>query len=393
MNDSLEKADVISQLYTIGSTKSQIDRLMSEAHSLNDSVDEEKESNLDKTANDLVAFQARCKAPKAFPQHPISRAKTEVSLGKVEKKFSAKNIINGVLLGFATIAFFVLFVASSAAGIFGDFLESISTIGTLGCAAGWFVYGKNVVAAVLDFVNENKTYKAELKKISEYVDKMNLDAFTGEWATFDNAFNECVEKCRTEHDKAIERLAQMDEKVVKKALNRLEVIESKVHALETELSEYDVIHPAYFDLAYEIARVLETGRASELPSAINIALEDKRLNDEENARRAEAERREAILEQQARDNRMHNAAMQRAAEEEARATRAHNAAMERAAEAQAKAAVAQAKEAAKQSEIAQKQARDAERAASARCAGCANRAKCSYTAKQNAGACGAYRPR
>ena len=68
--------------------------------------------------------------------------------------------------------------------------------------------------------------------------------------------------------------------------------------------------------------------------------------------------------------------MERAAEEEARAMRAHNAAMERAAADQARAAERQAREAAKQTEMAKQQARDAQRAASARCARCANYSKC-----------------
>ena len=139
--------------------------------------------------------------------------------------------------------------------------------------------------------------------------------------------------------------------------------------------------------------MLKTGRADTLKEAINLALEEDRKDREEAERRAEARQQEAILERQARDNRMHNEAMQRAAEEEARATRAHNAAMEKEARAQAQAAAAQAREAARQTEIAQKQARDAQRAASARCAGCANNLKCSYKTKQNAGSCGAYRPR
>ena len=156
----------------------------------------------------------------------------------------------------------------------------------------------------------------------------------------------------------------------------MEELYNQKEILINELTSTTLIPEELYCYAYRISSMLKQKRADSLKEAINLVFDEKRKEEEEEARREEAARREAILERQAYDNRMHNEAMQRVAEEEARAAREHNAAMERAAQ--------------EQNDILKKSAESQQRAASARCNTCANRFNCSYEKKQ-AYSCSSYR--
>lgn len=236
--------------------------------------------------------------------------------------------------------------------------------------------------------------------IEKWVSREGKEKLYNVFREYDNAFLSVAEECEAEYNKAKAlKTSKLDEieKKYKKKKNDL-VAEKK--RLQNQLNSTTLIPEELFEDADRILSMLKLKRADTLKEAINLAFDEKRKDEEEATRREEAARREAILEEQAWDNRMHNEAMQRAAEEEARAMREHNsairehnAAMERAAQAQASAAEAQAREAQKQTQMAKRQADDALRAASERCGRCANYGKC--TARFGAGAigCPSYMPR
>jgi len=307
-----------------------------------------------------------------------------------------KDIIVGAVSGLIMLAcaalWLIMVILNPDTSALGLMLAYISPLLLLASAAYWFMKGSTKVTMFIDWQNKQQEWKEKQRgwetKFNKSATKEENDRFLNEFKEYDACFLKLVEDCSQKYAKELKRYEEGLEAIKEKYLRKLEQIHSELLEVSEQLDNVTLIHSDLFSNAWRISSMLKTGRADSLKEAINLALDEERKDIEEATRRAEARHQEEILEQQAQDNRMHNAAMQRAAEEEARAMRAHNAAMERAAQEQA-----QAREAAKQSEIAQKQARDAERAASARCAGCVNNMKCSFRAKQNSGTCSAYRPR
>ena len=150
---------------------------------------------------------------------------------------------------------------------------------------------------------------------------------------------------------------------------------SKKQELSNQLYSITVISEDLFGDASRIANMLKQGRAETLKEAINLSIIEKREEEREEARRMEEFMRNMLLEQQIRENQMHNEVMLRAAEEQSRAIKEHNAAME--------------KELKAQTELMKKTEKAQSDAAEARCWSCANRSRCSYTQKQ-AHSCSSY---
>lgn len=239
-----------------------------------------------------------------------------------------------------------------------------------------------------------KSWEKEFEK--QYTKDINEKKYTA-FKAYDDKFLSFVEDCDKKFEEESIRHEEEIDKISEKNQKKLDDLYQEKNALIDELTSTSLIpEDLYFD-AWRISSMLKQKRADSLKEAINLALDEKRKEEEEEARREEAARREAILEQQAYDNRMHNEAMQRVAEAEARATREHNAAMERAARehnaAMERAAQAQANAAQAQAKAADRQIRDAKSAAAARCSNCANSSKCSSYVRNNSINCPSYRPR
>lgn len=215
------------------------------------------------------------------------------------------------------------------------------------------------------------------KKINEEAER--ADEYFEEHRELDNIYLSMVEDCDSYYKK---KLAAAEKKIADEArelADKKAEIEAKRKALSDELSKIDVISSSLYYDAHRILDMLELGRAETLKEAINMALEERRLEEEEEKRELEALEREQILKEQAEENRRHNEEMQRMAKEEARETREHNRRMEE--DAQKRAREAAAKE------------RSDSYAASQKCMNCQNRSKCSYSVKQNSLTCSAYIPK
>lgn len=209
-----------------------------------------------------------------------------------------------------------------------------------------------------------------------------------------------AEACKKKHDEELAEAIRQVENIEKKYNEYRDDLITKQNALLQQLSDVTVIHTSLFDESSRISSILKMGRADSLKEAINLALDDKKKEEEAEENRLHNLRMEQAAEDEARAMREHNAAMEQAARE-------HNAAMERAAreqaaaaqaqasamKAQASAMQAQAREAERQTQMAKKQASDAQYAASERCRGCANLGRCGSAYGKAAVGCAAYRPR
>lgn len=402
MNKEMNLNEIISELNRIGSLYDQHQSLLLSM----DNISVEKKAEDDEWSAEIVVGlnEFREKQDKKFEAEKPRIASDCLILPPEPPKAPsssnpAKDILVGVisgLLALVSFAFWIIMViANPENDAFG--LIMLSVFMMLGSVGHWFLSGSGKVTTFMEWQKEQNAWKekqAEWEaKFNQSATKEESERFLNEFKKYDDCFLKLVDTCSEKYSKELERYGAGLEEIRQKYLNKLEEIRSEILKVEEQLDGVTLIHSNLFSNANRISSMLSLGRADSLKEAINLALDEERKDMEEAARREEARKQESILEQQAFDNRLHNEAMQRVAEDEARATREHNRAMERAAQAQAQAAQAQAREAARQSEIAQRQARDAQRAASARCASCVNSTKCTFKAKQNAGSCGAYRPR
>lgn len=179
---------------------------------------------------------------------------------------------------------------------------------------------------------------------------------------------EIEEKTEAEYKALVEE----EKKISDKHKGEREDLEAIMQELTDEQNKITVIAPALRHLSGAILRNLNLGRADNLKEAINIALEDERIAEEESRRDFEArerEKREIAYEQEMKEmQREHNREMERQAQEQTRQ-----------AEAQAR----------KQAE-AERQARSA---SIQKCARCLNHGKCSISVQRNSLTCSAYKPR
>ena len=214
---------------------------------------------------------------------------------------------------------------------------------------------------------------------------------------YEKQFVVILRACEEKREEEVARFNAELEAIDKKYEKQTKELEAKKSELLEKLHQHTIIHEDLFDIASKISYILRQKRADSLKEAINLALSEKRQEENEEARREEAAKREKILEQQAYENRKHNEAMQRAAEEEARAIREHNAAMERAARehnaAMERVAQDQAREIQKQTQMSRQQSNAASSAARARCNACANSGKCNVKFGPGAIGCPSFRPR
>lgn len=380
-----------------------IDRLYEQKNTLHREIkhiDSEKEQEEESLGKDVIAtlHEFREKEDLKFDvKKPCIAAACLVTPPAPPKKPKttdpAKDLALGVLSGllvFVCVAFWLITVLIPPLGDLLGMLNVLVSIAMIGAIVYWFAVGSHKVTMFVDWQNATKEWK---EKQAEWERKFNTDAteeenarFLSEFKAYDAGFLKLVDVCSKKYDTELQRYKDGLEEIKEKYQKKADSLSNKLSDVEKELDEVTFIDHDLFHVAWRMASILKTGRADNLKEAINLALDDERKDNEEAARQAEARQQEAILEQQAYDNRMHNEAMQRAAEAEARAVREHNEAMERAARAQAR-------EAEKQTQMAQRQAREAATAAAARCRWCANAAKCPSVVKNNAATCSAYRPR
>ena len=319
------------------------------------------------------------KLPVTFPSRPPR------SLFERDAEFSESAVVGGAV---SLLLIYLSIIGVILVGLFDLYLWPFFLL----WGATFLVNYRFPISKALRYLkwyNSLDAYKESVREWEstfekQYTDDINQKRYSA-FRAYDKRFLSYVEDCKRKSGEENIRYKGELEAIKDRNTKKLKVLQDKRIALVTELTSTTLIPQDLYADAKKISSMLKQKRADSLKEAVNLVFEEKRKDREEAARRAEAERQARILEQQAYDNRMHNLAMERAAEQ-------HNAAMERAAQAQADAAQAQADAAQAQAKATEQQAKAAKEAASARCANCANIAKCTVSAR-NALNCGGYRPR
>lgn len=276
-----------------------------------------------------------------------------------------------ILAGILGIVVPILF-----AWLLPDFLYTLIGVCLLGGLIMWFLGGGSTVESYLKWQKEIIEYSKQMEAWDHEYSKMDLikisDKLLAAVSKYEQEFLSIVKDCDTISSEFVVEMREEKNKLSKQHHAELEQLDQEWKEICNQLEAVTLIHPDLFYIAWRISSALKNGRASTLKEAINIAIDDERLEREEAARQAEARRQEAILQRQAEANRRHNEAVERTARDEARRSE---------------------QEARDQAYRARQEERDKERAAEARCLACVNRNKCSYTVKKNSLSCSAFIPK
>lgn len=95
------------------------------------------------------------------------------------------------------------------------------------------------------------------------------------------------------------------------------LVGKRINELSNALEAQTLLHQKYLFLADDIATILESGRAESFRDALNLAIEEDRLEKEEEARAEEARIRQEALEEQIRQEQESQLRMERIAREQA----------------------------------------------------------------------------
>ena len=327
---------IVKELHRIGA-------LYAQKVSLKDKLDnivfEEKEE-LEAQKDDFVAnlFQYQDEQAKKLSEIPKNNTMIKKSIPVPPQ--NPKDPTLGAIVGIIFFVSLPLFIISFILKFFTIRIPFLSQIfGLLGqisfyvaliSGIAWFVHFSKIV-------NDYLSYKEKLNnwgntaKIS-FADGQN-ERFYSKCIKFENEFLALVKACDTYYAAEKEKNVIAINNIQKTFSEKRDDLNNQLENAETQLNAVTLIHPDLFGNALHIAKLLETGRADTLKEAINLAFDEDRKDAEEEARQIEAARKEAILEQQAEDARIHQQALERAAREHnaamEREAREHNAAMER----------------------------------------------------------------
>lgn len=394
MNKEMEST--IKELHRVGDIfqrKTELQDSLCELANLKNAKSREEENEKEMIGailwNDLESYQNRL--AKSLPPRPQIGAAVEYPIPQDAPKDPTLSALVGVVFH-ASIALWLISIVLHTNSLM-HFFQSVMLIS----GVWWFIKARNDITA----------YSERKKKCSDWNETVNHFVSDGQdkkfypqCMTYENAFIAFTKDCDAYYEKQREKNIRDDEELHqkffedrRKLAEKEKELKKQLEAVEEQLNAVTIIHPDMTDMASDIARILEMGRADTLKEAINLAIEDDRKATEEINRQAEAQRQEAILEQQAQEARRHQMEMEeaerahnKAMEEETRRNnaamereaRAHNEAMQRAAQESNRIAREQSRASARQNEFT---ASDGHR-----CQKCKNRFGCS----RNIHNCGAF---
>ena len=392
MNKEMEST--IKELHRVGDIFQRKTELQDSLHELADTKNAKnyEEGNEKETLNAIFFHKVGCYQHGLegnLPPRPQIGAAVENPIPQDIPKDPTFSALVGVIFH-ASIALWLISIVLHTNSLM-HFFQSVMLIS----GVWWFIRARNDITAYSKWKKKCSDWN---ETVNHFVSDGQDKKFYPQCMTYENAFMSFAKDCDAYYEKQKEEKIREEEELHQKfSEERKELAEKErelkkqLEAVEEQLNEVIIIHPDMADMASDIARILERGRADTLKEAINLALEDDRKATEEMNRQAEAQRLEAILEQQAQEARRHQMEMEeaerahnKAMEEE---TRRNNAAMEREARAHNEAMHRAAQESNRIAEDRNRHAREQSRASARqneftasdghRCQKCKNRFGCS----------------
>lgn len=231
------------------------------------------------------------------------------------------------LLTYAMLIFSIIFAFLVAVNVFEDPepyfgpMRTFFLLFIVGLVLWGFV-GKKV-AYNAEYYEKNEQYKikADLweNEFEASIGYITGNGFVNDYRKFDESFINFVKTTEESLKYSFAQYGRDKSDLATNSASDKARLNAEYEATLKELSSINVVVPEYYKYAGRFYDALRCGRADSLKEAINIVLNDVRLEEEESARRAEAARQAEILQRQADEARRHNAEMERAANEQARA--------------------------------------------------------------------------
>jgi len=322
----MTKQDTINKL-------TEIEDKIKEILNLSDYVEngnaQEFMTEVDAIKNELGCIE---KKPIVFDNLPIFFNSKENDINqknnKKERYFKYLKIV-----GIATIALFLICLL--------PFVNSFGFIGTLRNAGilasiiiAYFFFSTN---------NELKKKKSEEEQKQAEFEK-SYNSFAKHLETYEDEKNEGIAIAK-EYGKRYKKAYEIQKEKIEIINNKKTEAMQKYVDINKEIDAESPVPREYLHFIPKLILFLKSGRADTLKEALNLAIEEERIRERDEALLAE-ERKRTAIEQQRQEN-----------------ERLHQLEMERQAEMQTRAAMDQADAAEKQAKAAQDQARATERAA------------------------------
>jgi hypothetical protein len=191
-----------------------------------------------------------------------------------------------ILVGFVGLVLFAL----------SDFLSTFFGVFLLGGLVMWFFGGASMVETYLKWQKEIEEYNKQMKEWECEYGKMNLitisEKLMADVVVYENDFFSIVKDCDGIFAALSKEMTEEKNKLAKRHQAELEQLDQEWKDICGQLESFTLIHPDLFYISWRISFALTQRRADTLKEAINIAINDERLDQEEAARQAEARRQE-----------------------------------------------------------------------------------------------------
>ena len=317
------------------------------------------------SASDLDAVPA---VFHSFPVFPIDGAKRE----EAKRNYNNKKKILAFLAVLSAICLVVFFMTHKY------FFNSIASVGILATIIFFFPFSQSKKV----YKDKDKEYNASVKKSEEsfVAYRKALRLYENQKAAGIEAAKAFAQKYTAAYDAYDGLMLEMEER-------KNDAI-TKLLACMEETKAIDFVPVEYYDLVQPMIAMLKSGRADSYKEALNLAIQEQRLKEAEDARRAEEARRTQLMQEQAAAEQMRLAEMER-----------HNREMEQQQQLQAKMMLEEQQKQARDAKKAQEKAQsaqfhadvDAHYRALHRCAKCRKASACG--ANKGIPNCGAFEPR
>lgn len=312
-------AAVLQELKELSAVK---DRMLN-AYDEKNEIEQRNRSELDSEINKYLEKKDEllgAKADELSELMPSGGALLNTKIPECKSKnISSLSAIIGIVFYVLLLMFLISFT-----GIIG-FSYSLSFIIVIGLFVTGFMW-MSKSSSISNYFNWEKSVDEWYAKTNAV--KVSKQEFAEKCIAFEKRYEKVSAEYKNFEKLENEKLESKLKEIETPNRKRLDELEKIISEDYQTIQESTVLHKEYIGYIDDIIVFLESGRADDLKEALNLAIEEERKRENENARRQEAYRQEEILKEQARQNMLHNQEMERVERQRADDARAHAAQME-----------------------------------------------------------------
>ena len=199
----------------------------------------------------------------------------------ISKKKVIKGGISGLVLLVVSVALLIMMISGyKSVGI------SFLTVVLFFASGIFYLLNVSDLHNYIDYIDRRKKWYNKLSNIDfEAVDK----SFFEECKKIDEDFCQVENEYKKMLLVKLDELEHAKEKTEEQFYDEKVKILKKVNIIDDELKKHTEFSPEYYDKAEKIARILKNNRADTLKEALNLAIEEARMDEEEQNRQRERE--------------------------------------------------------------------------------------------------------